>query len=263
MFYDRIFERSLGVSISFHICVAIIFFFITFPQHLPIFKTIEISMIELPGSEQPVLKHKPIKSRRIGAIKRRPELKLKRTPKTTNKPIISTPVKPMVQEVKELKTPIPISPAPAVVKRDEFHGDIPVPKSGINEGISQTGEGKTPQVSSIPPTVTGTRDGDDDETTGPNIYISGPASARKALYQPKFNIPPWLEKKGQSLHGKLKIWVLPDGSVDRVEIEESFGYAEIDRLAQSSVYKWRFYKLPPREERIDWGIVAVAINLEK
>ncbi|MFH1563644.1 MAG: hypothetical protein ABIF11_09585 [Nitrospirota bacterium] len=262
MFYNRVFERSLGVSIFFHICLAIIFFFITFPRHLPIFKTIEISMIELPQSEQPVLKHKPVKSRRIGAIKRKQELKLKRIPESVKKLIV--PYKPMVvKEVKEIITPIPLPPAPAGIERNEFHGEIPVPKGVTKAEVPYVGEGKSSPGSLVPPPNAGTKYGDDAETTGPNIYISWPASARKALYQPKFKIPEWLEKRGQSLHGKLKIWVLPDGSVDRVEIEEDFGYAEINRLAQSSVYKWRFLKLPPHEERIDWGIVAIAINLEK
>ncbi|MDI6736521.1 MAG: TonB family protein [bacterium] len=262
MFYNRIFERSLCVSVFFHICLAIIFFFVTFPQHLSLLKTIEISMIELPGSEQPVLKHKPIESRRIGAIKRKPELKLKRTPESIKKPIV--PYKPMVvKEVKQIITPIPLPPAPVGIEKNEFHGEIPVPKGVTNTEVHHVEEGKTSQGSSIPPPNAGAKYGNDKETTGPNIYISGPASARKALYQPKFSIPSWLEKRGQSLQGKLKIWVLPDGSVDRVEIEESFGYAEIDRLAQSSVYKWRFYKLPPHEERIDWGSISIAINLEK
>ncbi len=262
MFYNRIFERSLGISISFHICLAIIFFFVTFPQHLPILKTIEISMIELPGSKEPVLKHKPIQRKRIGAIKRKQELKLKKTPESIKKPIV--PYKPMVvKEVKEIITPIPFPPVSAGIEKNEFHGEIPVPKGVTNAEVHHVEEGKTSQGISIPPPNAGTKYGDDKETTGHYTQISGPASARKALYQPKFNIPAWLEKRGQSLQGKLKIWVLPDGSVDRVEIEESFGYAEIDRLAQSSLYKWRFGKLPSYEERIDWGIATIAINLEK
>ncbi len=264
MYYTRAFNNSLFISITFHACLGLFFFFIMFPHPLPIFKIIEISIVKLPEKEEiKVVEYKPkiIKRRVIGAVKKEPELKLKKTPKSIEKPIVWTPVKPnVVQKVAEVITPVTIPPAPGGLEKNEFHGEIPIPKAVTNEEISQSEEGKGSRVISTPPSNEEIKDGEE-ESIGPYIYISGPASKRKALYQPKFEIPLWLEQKGQSIHGKLGIWVLPDGSVDKVEIEESFGYAEIDRLAQSTVYKWRFYKLPPNVKTTDRGIVTIAIQL--
>lgn len=262
MFYTRAFNNSLFISTTFHVCLAIIFFFITFSHHSPIFKTIEISILTLPEKEEPeVLKPEPkIRKQRIPeAIKKRSEPKIKKSPKSIKEPV--EPIKPkVVQEVKEMITPIPIPSAPGGMVKDELHKEIPMAKGVVNEGISQTEKGKALQVSSTPPPSSVEID-EEEESTRPYV-VTGPAAKRKAVYQPKFNTPYWLEKRGQSLHGKLKIWVLPDGSVDKVEIDESFGYAEVDKLAQSTVYRWRFYKLPPGVTKVDWGIVTIHIRLE-
>lgn len=262
MFYNREFERSLFISITFHTCLAIIFFFITFHHRLPSLETIEISIVKLPEKEEPkIIKPKIREKKIIIPIKKESRLKAKEPIKPTQQLIVPASPKVM-QDVKEIITPPSISPIPpGGIEKNEFQGDIPVPKAEVKEEISQTQEGKTLQVSSIPPSTITPKDGEE-QGHGPAIYITGPASKRKPLYQPLFKLPYWVEKRGQSLQGKLEIWVLPDGSVDRVEIDESFGYAEIDRLAQTTIYKWRFYKLPPDVERIERGIVFIAIRLE-
>jgi len=262
MFFNRAFDRSLFISITFHACLGVIFFFITFPHHTPLFKIIEISIVKLPEKEEPkVLKPKPIFQKRkiSGAIEEKP--KIKETPKLIKKPIVVAAKPKVIQEVKEIITPTTIPPTSIGLRKNEFVGEIPVSKGIPDREITQIGEKNDVQVDSIPALI-GEIKGNEEESTGPYVYISGPASKRKPLYQPKFKLPDWLEKTGQSLQGKLNIWVLPDGSIDKVEIEKSFGYAEIDRLAQATVYKWRFYKLPPDVKRIETGIVTITIRLE-
>jgi TonB family protein len=228
---------------------------------MPIFKTIEISIVKLPEKEEvKILKPKVAKRKVIGAIKKRPKLIPRKTPTTIKKPTL--PPKPkVVPEVKEVITPTTLPTIAGGLEKDEAHGKIHIAKAIPNEGISQAEERKTSQAG-LTAQLDVTAEEGKEESTGPYIYISGPASKRKALYQPTFKPPYWLERRGQSVHGKLKIWVLPDGSVDKVEIEESFGYAEIDRLARTAIYKWRFYKLPPNIKRVDWGIVTITIRLE-
>jgi TonB family protein len=261
MHYNRVFDLSLLISITLHACLGLIFFFITFPHHTPIFKTIEISIVKLPEKkESKILKPKVAKRKVIGVVKKRPKLRPRKSPTPVKKAIL--PPKPkVVQEVKEVITPTTIPTIFGGVEKDEVHGKIHIAKATPDEGITPAKEGKTLQEGLIPKLDVAREEGKE-ESAGPYIYISGPASKRKALYQPKFKPPYWLERSGQSVHGKLKIWVLPDGSVDKVEIEESFGYAEIDRLARSTIYKWRFYKLPPNIKRVDWGIVTITIRLE-
>jgi len=242
--------------------MAIIFFFITSIYHPSIFKPIEISIVNLPEKEESkTLKPKVEKSKMIGIVKRSIELKAKKIP--NYKPIIPPSIKYQAgQEVRKIIPPITIPPASVGVKKNEFHDEIPIAKAIHKEGISQTEEEKSSQVTSPTPYSEVNTKGSDEGSRGPYIYISGPASERKVLYQPKFKPPYWLEKSGQSIRGKFKIWVLPDGSVDKVEIEESFGYAEIDKIAKDTVYKWRFFKLPSNINRIDWGIVIITIRLE-
>jgi len=244
------------------VCLGVIFFFITFSHQLPIFKIIEISIVKLPEKEEVnVLKPKPIvQKRRISGVSEE-KPKIKETHKPVKKPIVVAAKPKVIQEVKEIITPNTIPPTSMGLKKNEFVGEIPVTKGIPDEGTTQTVEKDGAQISSIPASMGETK-GSEEESSGPYVYISGPASKRKALYQPKFKLPYWLEKTGQSLQGKLNIWVLPDGSVDKVEIEKSFGYAEIDRLAQSTLYKWRFYKLPPDDKRTELGIVTITIRLE-
>lgn len=256
MHYNGVFNRSLVVSMICHACLGLIFFFITFPHHIPKFKVIEISIVKLPEKEEPkILKHKVVERKVIGGVKKEAEL----TPRRIIKKPILSPKPKVVQEVKEIITPTTIPPISGGIEEKESHDKIHIAKAVSKEGISsQVEEGKILQENSITTSHIPT----EEETLGPYIYITGPASKRKALYQPKFKPPYWLEKSGHSLRGKLKMYVLPDGSVDKVEIEESFGYPEIDRLASATIYKWRFYKLPPNVERIDWGIVIITIRLE-
>lgn len=260
MFLNRVFDRSLLISITFHACLGIIFYFVTFPYHLPKFKIIEISIVKLPEKKEPeILKPKPIVQKRkiLGVVEEKPTIK----DKPIKKSIVTRAKPQVVQEVKEIITPTTIPPAAIGIKKNEGVSEMTAAKEITGEGISQTEAEKGLPGASIPASIGETK-GREEESRGPDVYISGPASKRKALYQPKFKLPSWLEKTGQSLEGKLNIWVLPDGSVDRVEIEKSFGYAEIDRLAQSAIYKWRFYKLPPDVKRTDMGVVIITIRLE-
>lgn len=92
--------------------------------------------------------------------------------------------------------------------------------------------------------------------------ISGPVSFRKILYREDFTIPSWLEKKGLNLQGKFKFWVLANGYVDRVLVEESFGFRQIDSLASSAISKWRFSQLPDYlKNKEEWGLIDIKILL--
>ncbi|MEW6680296.1 MAG: energy transducer TonB [bacterium] len=93
------------------------------------------------------------------------------------------------------------------------------------------------------------------------LEITGEVARRAIFYQEGFKIPEWLEKKGISLEGSFKFWVLPDGSVDRATILYSFGYRELDSLAINSILRWRFASL--REGKYEeWGIARIKIRLK-
>ncbi|MFH1449570.1 MAG: energy transducer TonB [bacterium] len=92
--------------------------------------------------------------------------------------------------------------------------------------------------------------------------ISGPVFLRKILHQENFPIPSWLEREGITWRGKFKFWVLPDGYVDKVLVEESFGDRRVDSLASQIISKWRFSKLPDYlKEKEEWGLIDLKILL--
>lgn len=92
--------------------------------------------------------------------------------------------------------------------------------------------------------------------------ISGPISLRKILYQEDFKVPSWIEKKGLNLQGKFKFWVLANGYVDRVLVEESFGFRQIDSLASSAILRWKFSALSNYiGNKEEWGLVDMKILL--
>ncbi|MEW6102849.1 MAG: energy transducer TonB [bacterium] len=93
------------------------------------------------------------------------------------------------------------------------------------------------------------------------LEITGEVARRAIFYQEGFKIPEWFEKKGVSLEGSFKFWVLADGSVDRATILYSFGYRELDSLAINSILRWRFASL--KEGRYEeWGIARIKIRLK-
>lgn len=93
------------------------------------------------------------------------------------------------------------------------------------------------------------------------LEITGEVARRAIFYQEGFKLPEWFEKKGISLEGSFKFYVLPDGSVDRVTTLNSFGYRELDGLAMNSVLRWRFCPLK-RGTYEEWGIAKMKIKLK-
>lgn len=92
----------------------------------------------------------------------------------------------------------------------------------------------------------------------PYYHLEGPAAVgRGIVYQELMPVPKWVEEEGRSLRGKLRFWVLPSGEVDRVLVEETFGYPQIDDLAIRTIRRWRFTK--GQDEA--WGLVSIRIQL--
>ncbi len=131
------------------------------------------------------------------------------------------------------------------------YGDVLVGtgRSGAGKGKGE-GEG------------TGEEKGQGEGSEGPfTLEITGEVARRAIFYQEGFKIPEWFERKGISLEGRFQFWVMSDGSVDRVSIEHSFGYRELDSLAMNSILRWRFASLKSGKYE-EWGIAKVKIKLK-
>lgn len=94
-----------------------------------------------------------------------------------------------------------------------------------------------------------------------SLEITGEVARRAIFYSEGFEVPEWLEKKGISVEGRFKFWVLPDGSVDRVVTLHSFGYRELDSLAINAILRWRFCSLKKGTYE-EWGIARIKIKLK-
>lgn len=266
---------SLIISAIIHALIAFILLFFTVSHHPYLPKFIEVSLLELPSTplteeirielpnKEKIYKKRRIKKIQVKIGEQKPQIE------TSKREVLASRVQPWLENKEQINKKIdttPQLPEDGGLKYEgRSSGDIPVVQSSPKEGLIKEGaqEGNKTNVTDIEPQKGSEPDkGEKIENQDPYLYIIGPASSRKAIYNPNFRIPKWLEEKGQSLIGRFRFWVLPNGEVDRVIIEQTFGDARVDNLAISTLSRWRFYKLPPDETRIDWGIVTIKIRLE-
>ncbi|MEW5766318.1 MAG: energy transducer TonB [bacterium] len=112
------------------------------------------------------------------------------------------------------------------------------------------------------PSYEGQRESDKRGAVTPFPITKGPLKGRGIRYREPINLPEEKEKEAIPRAGEFKLWVIPDGSVEKVEIERTTGDSEIDILVKKAFLKWRFEALPPSENRTDWGLVSVKISFK-
>ena len=117
--------------------------------------------------------------------------------------------------------------------------EMPFPKPEIREGLL-SGKGKA-------------------------SLIYGPGGSRRLLFQPLPKYPEWAEKEGIECSLELKLWILPSGNVESVEVIKSSGYPEIDLLCQNVVKTWLFEEVHPvgaKGKGKVWGILPLKFLLK-
>jgi TonB family protein len=78
-----------------------------------------------------------------------------------------------------------------------------------------------------------------------DTLISGEVKNREILHREKPAMPRWLEEKGVEAEVIISFVVNPDGEVgDRLFVEKTSGYAELDKLAIEALKKYVFAPLP-------------------
>jgi len=92
------------------------------------------------------------------------------------------------------------------------------------------------------------------------MKIYGPGGSRKVLFQALPRYPEWAEEEGIECALLLKLWILPDGSVEWVEVEKSSGYPRIDFLSVTSAKRWRFNPVATSEKV--WGMLPLKFQLK-
>lgn len=90
------------------------------------------------------------------------------------------------------------------------------------------------------------------------LGIKGPLASRKILVRPP---PPSVEIKMEG-EVEMTLWVLPDGTVDRV-IPSIKMDSELERIAIRYLKQWRFAPLAKDQEQVEqWGSIPIKFKLQ-
>ncbi len=232
---------SIFVSILFHSLLLYLSSLMIIESDLKAEKFLEIEL--LPAPERVVKPEPPVK---IVPKRARP----KRIGKKEENNFV--PERRVVSAAKTKETVTPKVP----IEENQFPKSVPIVSEQAGDILTGT-----PTVVETTRQNTGITSPEVPSSVG--VEISGEVTERPVLYQKGFKIPEWVEKKGFSLSGEFRFWVLPDGSVDRVSVERSFGYPSLDSLASSAILRWRFQSLPKSiGYREEWGVADINIKLK-
>ncbi len=97
-----------------------------------------------------------------------------------------------------------------------------------------------------------------------DAFITGEVEGRELLHREYPEIPRWLEEKGVEAEVVLRFVVNPDGEVgDRIIVQKTSGYAELDRLAVAALKKFIFAPLPLTVKQAEQsGTIAIRFTLK-
>jgi hypothetical protein len=89
------------------------------------------------------------------------------------------------------------------------------------------------------------------------LRILGPIAQRELAYMP--SMPDLKVKAAADL--KMKFWVNPDGTVDRVVPLSQGVDAELERVVTDYLQEWRFSPIPENEPQIEeWGTITLELG---
>jgi TonB family protein len=89
---------------------------------------------------------------------------------------------------------------------------------------------------------------------GPTIWVKGPCGKRPCCKPIRVTLPPELKPGVFSPHMAMKLWVDPDGSVQKVEITKSSGSDDVDRQLREGAKGWCMEKTKEGRE-VDFDFI--------
>lgn len=105
--------------------------------------------------------------------------------------------------------------------------------------------------------VAGTPDG--------SAKVEGELAARNIKRQVNPIYPDWAKKQGIEAVVRFRITVLPNGLLkeDELQLDQTSGYRELDRVVYDALIQWEFDPLPPEITQVEQsGIVTIAFSLK-
>jgi TonB family protein len=97
-----------------------------------------------------------------------------------------------------------------------------------------------------------------------SVEISGPLAQRKIVSMPLPSYPQWAKSRGIEAEVVIRFFVSGEGKVrDRMILERTSGYRELDQLSMEALKKWIFAPLDSGSEEADqWGIITFRFRLK-
>jgi len=93
---------------------------------------------------------------------------------------------------------------------------------------------------------------------GISIAFDNPTRGREPTYTPKPDIPKWVSDAGLRLTLGISFELTPQGLLNKVKIEKSCGYSDVDWAVLVAVRRWKFKPAPPSAGSIQ-GVVSYLI----
>lgn len=96
--------------------------------------------------------------------------------------------------------------------------------------------------------------------------IEGELAARNIRRRVEPKYPDWAEKQGIEATIRFRLTVLPNGLLrqDEIEVEQTSGYRELDRIAYEALIQWEFDPLPQEVvQRDQSGVIPFIFTLTK
>jgi len=162
---------------------------------------------------------------------RQPDLSVKRPPKTRKNPGAAS----SEAYLESLRKSAPIGLNPRKDVKDEIK---------TTAGLGHVG-------------VAGTPDG--------SPQVEGELAARNIRRQVNPEYPDWARKQGIEATIRFRLTVLPNGLLreDELQVEQTSGYRELDRVVYAALIQWEFDPLPPELSQADQsGVINFSFSLK-
>ncbi len=252
---DREFQKSILYSTGFH-CLLLLILFIIYHSFLvvrtPLLMDLtligQMSQGQGLGSPSSNSGEKPVQ---LPMAETNGEFSTPRT-EQANPPIPNTE-KPEVSVKKPLKPKVHSGSANSEAYLESLHHSAPIglelKKDAPNKIKTTAGLGHIG--------VAGTPNG--------SANIEGELAARTIKRQINPEYPDWAKKQGIEATIRFHLTVLPNGLLleNDLQMEQTSGYRELDRVVYDALVQWEFEPLPPEIPAVDQsGIITFSFSLK-
>ena len=98
-----------------------------------------------------------------------------------------------------------------------------------------------------------------------NAHIEGELAARAIRKQVNPLYPDWAKKQGIEATVKFRLTVFPNGLLkeDELQLDQTSGYRELDRVVYEALVQWEFEPLNPDVAQVEQsGVISFTFSLK-